>query len=193
MQIGDQPGGAADLLRHPDHHHRLFPAVHAAAGRGGAVHAHGLSPWASRCSARCSARSRSIPGLAYLAFRKPRRSFRNRPLEWLGARLPSDAGAAARTGRSFPMSRPESAFVAVGGSRRRGRARLSAGSRRGRALAAGPDAERPVARSRQRNGERASPHRAGVSRSPLHHDPARPRGCRRRRLDARRISRRRSG
>ena len=41
-QNGDPPGRAADLLRHAHHRRGLSSAVHAAAGRGGAVHPDGL-------------------------------------------------------------------------------------------------------------------------------------------------------
>ena len=54
--LRDQPGGAADLLRDPDHHHGLFPAVHADSGARRRCSRRWLSPSVLRCSVRCCAR-----------------------------------------------------------------------------------------------------------------------------------------
>ncbi len=54
-----------------------------------------------------------VPGLAYMAFRKPRRLFRNRPLEWLGAAYRATLGRLL----NWPMLSylaTGAAFVAVG-------------------------------------------------------------------------------
>ncbi len=51
---GRHPAGdAADLLRQPHHHHGLSAAVLVRAGRGQALHAHGLYDGLCACSARC--------------------------------------------------------------------------------------------------------------------------------------------
>jgi cobalt-zinc-cadmium resistance protein CzcA len=54
-----------------------------------------------------------VPGLAYMAFRKPRRPFRNRPLEWLGSAYRATLGRLL----NWPMLSylaTGAAFVAVG-------------------------------------------------------------------------------
>jgi cobalt-zinc-cadmium resistance protein CzcA len=85
-----------------------------------------------------------VPGLAYLAFRKPRPAFRNKPLEWLGRSYRAALGGL--------LNRPIYFLCGDGtgvrwrrGSGRLGGARLSAGSRRGFALAPSPNAERSFA------------------------------------------------
>src|SRR5262249_20706379 len=47
-----------------------------------------------------------VPGLAYLAFRKPRRAFRNKPLEWLGRSY--------RTALGGLLNRPIVSYLATG-------------------------------------------------------------------------------
>ena len=123
------------------------------------------------------------PGLAYLALRKPRAAFRNRPLEWLTRGYRNLLGKL--------LNWPSLAYLATGSRLRRGRdarqpgrAGLPARPRRGRAVAAGAASQRAVPRSRQRNGERAAPDHPGVSRGIVCRHPARPRGRRGRCLDA---------
>jgi cobalt-zinc-cadmium resistance protein CzcA len=54
-----------------------------------------------------------VPGLAYMALRKPRRAFRNRPLEWLGAAYRRTLGALLRL-PIVSYAATVLAFVAVG-------------------------------------------------------------------------------
>ena len=91
----DQAGGAADLLRHPHHHHRLSPAVRLRARRGQAVLAHGL--YRGLCPVRRALCTFTlIPGLAYMAFRKPRRGLPQPAAGMAQERLSPGPGAHAR-------------------------------------------------------------------------------------------------
>ena len=88
------PGRAADLLRDADHHHRLPAAVRVPAHRGEAVLPDGLC--GRLCAVRRAAvRADGVPGLAYLAYRRPRRVFHNRCPRMARSRLSADAAALA--------------------------------------------------------------------------------------------------
>ena len=106
------------------------------------------------------------------------------PARMAGARLPRHARAAARPAHRFPTSPAGAAFVAVG----------FFGASVGRDYLPDLDegslwlqVQMPSGLSLEAASDMASElaaHRAGISGSPLYHDPARPRGRRRRRLDA---------
>ena len=79
------PGRAADLLRDADHHHRLCPrcSPSSASRRSSSTpmaYAVGFAQFGALLFALML-----IPGLAYLAYRKPRRVFHNPVLGWLEA------------------------------------------------------------------------------------------------------------
>ncbi len=132
-----------------------------------------------------------IPGLAYLAFRKPRPTFQNKPLVWLTRGYRAALGGL--------LNWPILAYGAVLGLS--SRSAFSASWSAGTIL---PDLDEgalwlqvqmPSGMSLEfgePNGERVAARRARIPRSEIHHDAARPRGCRRRCHGPLRISRRRS-
>jgi len=74
----------ADLLCNADYHYRLFAAVRIPADRGKAVLSNDLRGGFAQFGALFLALS-LVPGLAYLAYRKPRRVFHNFVLGWIEA------------------------------------------------------------------------------------------------------------
>ena len=100
-----------------------------------------------------------VPGLAYIAFRKPGRVYHNRWLERLTGPVRPDA---RRVPRSAADHLRRGDLRAARGGRPRGdrRPRFPARSRRRRALAAGADAHRPRPEQGERHGERAAPRRS---------------------------------
>ena len=111
-QVGDQPGGAADLLCDPDHHHRIFSAVYARSGARPSCSRRWPLRSAMRCSARCSARSRWSP--ASPIWRSESRVHSpQQAAGMVGARLSAAAGKIARSARAsrlWPPAWPWSAW-----------------------------------------------------------------------------------
>ena len=124
-----------------------------------------------------------IPGLAYVALRRPRPMHHNRTLEWLTRAYQCDARTVHRQAQARCRGRrPRVPRDRI--SRSQGRPGLPAGARRRCALAPGPDAERIVGRHRDGDGEPAATHRARIPRSLLRRHPARAQRRRARCLDA---------
>ena len=104
-----------------------------------------------------------VPGLAYLAFRKPAQVYHNRWLERLTVLY--DRRARILSG-STPdhLWRGDIRAVRGGRTRRHRGPRFPARSGRGSAVAAGADADRPCIEQGQRHGERSAPGHSEISR-----------------------------
>ena len=105
-----------------------------------------------------------VPGLAYLAYRRPRRVFHN-PRAGLARGALSRGrlhGSLRRPGIAYVLS--AGAAVAVVAARRHGLARIPARARRRLDLAACRDAARNFAAEGDRDGRRAAPRRPGIPR-----------------------------
>ena len=109
-----------------------------------------------------------IPGLAYVAFRKPRRTVHNRAARMADQRLRRRAWRASSTRPKLAIA----VIVAMASSprraRRHGRAGVSAGARRRRALAASQMPTGLSLDTAMRDGERDSACRAGIPGGLLH-------------------------
>ena len=102
-----------------------------------------------------------VPGLAYLAYRKPRRVARNRVLIWIEAGISANAAAVlASAGRRLPAERRRRGRGGL--ARHHGLARIPAGTRRRRALPARRDDRRDFAGEGDGDGRRAAQNRSGV-------------------------------
>ena len=177
----DAAGDAADLLRQPDHHHGLSAAVFLRAGRGQAVHAHGL--YDGLCAVRRAADDAGAGAGTRVSGVPQARPGLSQPL----------AGAPDRVVRPGARRLPRAAadhlwrrdLRAVGGGRagRHGRPRFPAGSGRRRAVAAGADAHRPCLEQGERHGERPAARDPEVSRGVLRGHANRPQRRRHRSLD----------
>ena len=108
-----------------------------------------------------------VPGLAYMAFRKPGRVYHNRWLERLTVRYDRLLAACLDQPRII-YGVVIFALLAVVGLRSHGGARLSARPRRRCAVAAGADADRPRLEQGERHGERpAAGHPEVSAKSPM--------------------------
>lgn len=122
-----------------------------------------------------------VPGLGYMAFRKPRPVFHNVPLEWLGRAYRAALGGSS-TGPSSLTSRLDwRLFPSACSAPPSGETTCRIWTKAHSGFRFNCPAASPLVR--KRDGERTPAHGSRVSGSSLYHDLAWPRGCGGRRLD----------